>query len=159
MTPAAIQDAVQGRRMVLQRLIAAPVAAVWAAWTDASALPRWWGPNGFTCKTREIDLRQGGLWRFDMIGPDGTVYPNRHRYTLYETQSRICYILDDDDTDGSMGPKNVTIQFEPQGNTTRLTLTMDFADETAAEFARNFGAVELGYETLDKLAQFVIRHD
>ncbi len=47
------------RTMVIERVIAAPRAAVWAAWSDPAALPRWWGPDGFSCRTRRIDLRAG----------------------------------------------------------------------------------------------------
>ena len=37
---------IDDRTMVLERVIAAPVARVWAAWSDPAALPRWWGPAG-----------------------------------------------------------------------------------------------------------------
>ncbi|HMS95911.1 MAG TPA: SRPBCC domain-containing protein, partial [Tabrizicola sp.] len=56
------------RSMVISRVIRAPLAAVWAAWWDAESLPKWWGPDGFSCRTARIDLREGGEWVFDMIG-------------------------------------------------------------------------------------------
>jgi uncharacterized protein YndB with AHSA1/START domain len=68
-----------GRAMVMQRLIRAPREVVWGAWMNPEALPRWWGPDGFSCRTKRIDLRAGGEWVFDMIAPDGTVFPNHHR--------------------------------------------------------------------------------
>ena len=71
---------VAGRTMVLQRVIKAPRPVVWGAWTNPDTLPRWWGPDGFSCRTKRIDLRTGGEWVFDMIAPDGTVFPNHHRY-------------------------------------------------------------------------------
>ena len=61
------------RTMVISRVIAAPVATVWGAWWNAESLPHWWGPDGFSCRTARIDLRAGGEWVFDMIGPDGRV--------------------------------------------------------------------------------------
>lgn len=141
------------RAMVLERMIEAPVAAVWAAWSDPKALPEWWGPDGFSCRTKRIDLREGGEWVFDMIGPDGTVYPNHHRYTRVLPRSRIDYTLHW----GEDGPKHAdaSAAFEAEGGRTKVTLTMIFA--TAAEFeeAKGFGAIELGYQTLAKLAAFV----
>ena len=54
---------------------------VWGAWMNPETLPQWWGPEGFSCRTKRIDLRAGGEWVFDMIAPDGTVFPNHHRYS------------------------------------------------------------------------------
>ncbi|SFU22540.1 SRPBCC domain-containing protein, partial [Mesorhizobium sp. YR577] len=68
------------RTMVLQRVIRAPRAVVWNTWMNPETLPQWWGPDGFSCRTKRIDLRTGGEWVFDMIGPDGTVFPNHHLY-------------------------------------------------------------------------------
>src|SRR5688572_23741714 len=65
------------REVVLTRLIKARRETVFAAWTDPKHLPVWFGPAGFTIETKEIDVRVGGRWRFDMIAPDGAVYPNR----------------------------------------------------------------------------------
>ncbi len=142
-----------GRVMEITRVIAAPVARVWAAWVDADALPRWWGPDGFTCRTHEIDLRQGGQWRFDMLGPDGTVWPNRHRYTAHVPERRIDYILDADDDAGS--GKVVRVTFAPEEGGTRVTLHMTFPSAAEVEMARGFGAEALGLQTLGKLARAV----
>ena len=63
--------AVADRTMLIERVIKAPVSVVWGAWINPEALPQWWGPDGFSCRTKRIDLRTGGEWVFDMIGPDG----------------------------------------------------------------------------------------
>src|SRR5690606_24231790 len=55
---------VAGRTMLLQRVIRAPRAVVWGAWMNAETLPQWWGPDGFSCRTKRIDLRSGGEWVF-----------------------------------------------------------------------------------------------
>jgi uncharacterized protein YndB with AHSA1/START domain len=142
-----------GRTMVLQRLIRAPRAVVWGAWMNAASLPAWWGPDGFTCRTARIDLRAGGEWVFDMIGPDGTVYPNHHRYAEVRPNERIGYTLHW----GENGPKHADAwaSFEETEGATRVTLAMVFA--TAAEFeaAKGFGAEALGLQTLGKLARFI----
>jgi uncharacterized protein YndB with AHSA1/START domain len=139
--------------MVLERKIDAPVGAVWATWFDPASLPDWWGPEGFSCRTTRIDLREGGEWVFDMIGPDGMVYPNHHQYTRVEPQSRIDYRL----LWGENGPKHAdaSVRFESVGGGTRVTLAMTFL--TAEEYAqaKAFGAVELGQQTLGKLAKAV----
>lgn len=67
----------EDRTLTLSRLINAPRALVWQAWTDPAHLPRWWGPQGFSNSVDEIDVRPGGVWRFVMTGPDGVGYKNR----------------------------------------------------------------------------------
>ncbi|WP_324752525.1 SRPBCC family protein [Roseovarius sp. Pro17] len=141
------------RSMVLQRVIKAPRAAVWGAWTNPETLPQWWGPDGFSCVTKRIDLQAGGEWVFDMVGPDGKVFPNHHRFGEIKAEDRICYEL----LWGENGPKHADVwaTFEDEDGTTKVTLGMVFS--TAAEFqeAKGFGAVELGLQTLGKLARSV----
>lgn len=141
------------RTMVLRKLIRAPRAVVWNAWMNPETLPQWWGPEGFSCRTSRIDLRQGGEWVFDMIAPDGTVFPNHHRYGEVRPEERFGYTL----LWGENGPKHADAwaSFEDQDGFTLVTLGMVFC--TAAEFheAKGFGAIELGYETLAKLERFV----
>ncbi len=141
------------RTMVLQRVIRAPRSLVWAAWMNPETLPLWWGPEGFSCRTQRIDLRKGGEWVFDMIAPDGTVFPNHHLYNEVRPQERIGYSLHW----GENGPKHADAwaSFEDQDGATKVTLGMVFS--TAAEFqqAKGFGAEELGQQTLGKLERFV----
>lgn len=145
--------AIAERTMILQRVIQAPKSIVWGAWMNAETLPQWWGPDGFSCRTKRIDLRTGGEWVFDMIGPDGTVFPNHHLYHEVLPEDRIGYAL----LWGENGPKHADAwaSFEEEGGATKVTLGMVFS--TAAEFqeAKGFGAVELGQQTLGKLERFI----
>lgn len=147
--------------MRIERVIAAPRAVIWRAWTTPESLPLWWGPEGYSCRTKRIDLRTGGEWVFDMIGPDGTVYPNHHRYHRMEEEAGISYSL----LWGEDGPKHADadVTFDEVGTdggdgadaTTRITLTMVLASEDECRAAKAFGAEALGQETLAKLARFI----
>ena len=154
MTTTPAEDDAADRTMVLERVIKAPRNAVWKAWMNPDTLPQWWGPDGFSCRTKRIDLKPGGEWVFDMIGPDGTVYPNHHLYHEIIDGERFTYSL----LWGESGPKHADawVTFEAEGGATRVTLSMVFA--TAAEFqnAKGFGAVELGQQTLGKLERFIL---
>ena len=140
------------RTMVIERIIPAPARLVYAAWADPDCLPQWWGPDGFSCRTARIDLRAGGEWVFDMIAPDGTVFPNHHRFSRFEP-SGIDYTLHW----GENGPKHAeaTATFEDLGGKTKVTLSMIFVTVEEYENAKGFGAVELGLQTLGKLAAIV----
>lgn len=141
------------RTMVLRRVIKAPRAVVWGAWVNPETLPVWWGPEGFSCRTDRIDLRSGGEWVFDMIAPDGTVFPNHHRYAEVLPEHRIGYTLHW----GENGPKHADAwaTFEEAGGATTVTLGMVFSSAAEFQDAKGFGAVELGMQTLGKLARFV----
>lgn len=145
--------AVTVRTMILQRVIRAPRSVVWGAWMNPETLPQWWGPDGFSCRTRRIDLRTGGEWVFDMIGPDGTVFPNHHLYGEVRPQERFGYAL----LWGENGPKHADAwaAFEERDGATEVTLGMVFSTEAEFREARGFGAAELGQQTLGKLERFV----
>lgn len=138
------------RTLTLTRLIAASPDKVWRCWTDPALLPRWFGPEGFSCRTKEIDLRPGGLWRFDMTGPDGRVWPNRHRYDRMEPRTRIEFRMDADDD--AAPPMQVTVTLTAEGGGTRLTQVILFPDAQARATALSFGADRLGAQTHAKLA-------
>uniref|UniRef100_UPI0025EE1308 SRPBCC family protein n=1 Tax=uncultured Nitratireductor sp. TaxID=520953 RepID=UPI0025EE1308 len=144
---------VAGRTMVLQRVIQAPRTMVWRNWMNAETLPQWWGPDGFSCRTKRIDLQTGGEWLFDMIAPDGTVFPNHHLYTEIQPEERIAYTL----LGGENGPKHADAwaSFEDQDGATNVTLGMVFSTEAEFQEAKGFGAIELGLQTLGKLERFV----
>lgn len=141
------------RTLVIQRTIHAPRRVVWGAWFNAEALPQWWGPDGFTCRTDRVDLREGGEWVFDMIAPDGTVFPNHHKYTRVQPQSRIDYVLHW----GYGGPKHADawVVFKDSGKDTIVTLRMTFVTQKEHDAAVAYHAVELGQQTLGKLARFI----
>ena len=139
----------QNRQITLTRLIAAPPETVWRCWTDPAILPQWFGPEGYCCTTKEIDLREGGLWRFDMIGPDGTVWANRHRFTLHQPPHRIEFLMDADSDDDT--PFEVVVTLAPEHGGTRLTQTMTFPTQDARDGALAYGADRLGQTTLAKL--------
>ncbi len=141
------------RKITIAREIAASPETVWRCWTDPEVLPRWLGPDGYSCHTKEIDLAEGGIWRFDMIGPDGTIFPNRHRITRHERPHRIEFLLDADD-DGEP-PMQVLVSIEPTDNGCRLTQTITFPTPEARNGALGYGADKLGLQTLGKLAAMV----
>lgn len=141
------------RTMVIERMIAAPRTAVWGAWINRDTLPQWWGPDGFSCRTARIDLRTGGEWLFDMIGPEGTVYPNHHRYVEVREPGFIAYTL----LWGEDGPRHADamVTMEEVDGGTRVTMAMVFITPEEFTAAKDFGAIELGLQTLGKLARFI----
>jgi uncharacterized protein YndB with AHSA1/START domain len=46
--------------LALDRVIKAPRATVWNAWTDPAAFARWWIPAPLRCRVEQLDVRPGG---------------------------------------------------------------------------------------------------
>jgi len=143
------------REIVMSRVIDAPRDLVFEAWSDPKHLPQWFGPKGFTIETHEMDVRVGGIWRFNMVAPDGTVYPNRMRFRRIERPSlmEMDHGADQDDDPGMF---RFTITFAEQSNGKTVLTLRQLASTTAQrDHMIGFGAVEYGYQTLDKLAAYV----
>ena len=88
-TNAALSQRALDREIVLSRVIDARRDVVFSAWTDPKHLPSWFGPTGFKIEIKEIDISVGGLWRFDMIAPDGQRFTNRMKFRRIERPTLI----------------------------------------------------------------------
>jgi uncharacterized protein YndB with AHSA1/START domain len=141
------------REIVLVRVLDAPREAVFAAWTDADAFCQWFGPDGFTCTVREMDVRNGGRARFDMTSGDGTVFTNRFDYVEIVPSERL--VMDHgSDTDDDPARFRVTVSFDEQADgKTVVTLRQLHPTVEQRDAGIGFGAVELGLQTMQKLAR------
>lgn len=145
------------REILISRVFDAPRELVFKAWTDVRHISEWWGPNGFTTTTSNMDLRPGGDWRFVMHGPDGRDYNNRVRFLEVAEPERLVYEHGDYD-DSEVEPLNmhVTVNFDEQDGKTELTLRMRFITvEERDRVVREYGAVEGGQQTLERLAEHI----
>ncbi|WP_163409731.1 SRPBCC family protein [Flavobacterium ajazii] len=55
----------------INREFSAPVANVWAAWTEPEILDQWWAPAPFKSKTKKMEFKEGGQRLYAMISPEG----------------------------------------------------------------------------------------
>lgn len=143
------------REIVIDRLVDATRELVWKAWTQLEHLERWWGPDGFTTTTREIDVRPGGAWRFIMHGPDGVDYRNRIIFHEVTPPAQLVY-AHDDDGEGASGEFLTTVTFEDISGKTRVTMRSQFASKAERDrVVEEFGAIEGGKQTLARLAEYL----
>ena len=127
--------------------------------TDPKYLAQFWGPTGFTSTVREMDPRPGGVFRIDMRGPDGCIYPCKGIYREVVEPERIVYFGEPDGGHGCGGwlpPRAlVTISFAAHDGKTMLTINTRF--EAAAD---RDAAVKMGFNSgwassLDRLADLL----
>ena len=111
------------RELVLTRLIDAPRAAVFRAWTDPDLLKRWFAPRPYTTPVAELDVRPGGASLVVMRSPEGREIPNRGVYLEVVENERL--VFTDAYTQAwepSQKPfMTVILTFEDEGGRTRYT--------------------------------------
>ncbi|QCP14819.1 polyketide cyclase [Pseudoduganella umbonata] len=137
-------------RIVSTRMLAAPRARVFAAFSDPEQLAQWWGPEGFTSTFQGFDFAPGGAWTFVMHGPDGTTYPNESHFVEIVPEERIVF------DHVSSHTFRATFEFSDAGDQTRLLWTMHFGDPAECAKVARFvaGANE---QNLDRLAALLAR--
>jgi len=126
---------VKGEREILSsRTFAAPRARVWEAWLDPVQLSQWWGPDGFTTTTLELDLRVGGMWRFVMHGPDGANYPSECEFTEVVPMERVSVRMTGGKDDGRRVQMERTMTWEEVDGGTRMSIHMTFPTQDERDF-------------------------
>ena len=145
------------KEVIVTRGVAASLDRAFAAWADPAQIVQWFGPEGFTLATHEIDIRPGGRWRFDMIAPDGTAFSNRITFLRIEP-SRLIEADHGADADDDPDRFRLLVTFDAQDNgKTVVTLRQMHPTPERRGIVIGFGAVEFGGQTLDKLARHVER--
>jgi uncharacterized protein YndB with AHSA1/START domain len=136
--------------LVWERTFDAPRALVWAAFTDPDRIPRWWGPHGSTATVVEMDVRQGGRWRFISRAPDRDDVPFMGEYLEVEPPETFkqTFIVDIDGMREHVGVETYT--FEDVGGKTKLTSRSHFGTLEALEGALATGMIAGGVETWDR---------
>ena len=146
------------REIVLVKVLKHPREKVFAAWMDEKALAQWYGPEGLEIESHEADIREGGFWRFDMVGIfEGREqrFPNLMRFVEIVPNERIVIDYGSDDPDDAQRFKmTVTFDVQDDGKTV-LTLRQLHPTRERRQIVIGFGAVEYGQQTLDKLAAWL----
>lgn len=150
MTPQT-QEPIADREISLSRHFDAPPELVWRALTESEHVAHWFGPNGFTITTKEMDVRVGGVWRFIMHGPDGVDYPNLVTYHTVRKPELLEYTHSDDGGERSFEASMTLVAVD---GGTELTLRQVHPTKAVRDYVvREIGAIEGGKQTLARLAE------
>ena len=134
--------------ITLKRHIKAPPAKVFAAWTQAEKLVRWFGPYETLMETMkaELDVRPGGKYRASFRTQDGEYHEVGGEYREVVPEQRLQFTWAWHTT--KERESLVTITMTPDGQGTMLTLLHEqLFDQKAADGLKH------GWTgTLEKLA-------
>jgi len=142
--------------MELTRIVRAPRALVWQAWTKVEMLQEWWGPMHFTNPRCEVDMRVGGAIHIDMRAPDGTIYPMGGEFEQIVPPERLVFLTSalDEDRDPIFTNRNTVVFREVEGGT-EISIHTRVIDAKAAAWQYLKGMREGWSSSLDKLAAFI----
>ena len=145
------------REIVIARVVDADRETAFQAWTDPAQIAQWFGPDGFRIETHEADIRPGGVWRFDMVAPDGKKFSSRMDFLKVESPSLI-EVTYGSDADDDPERFRMLVTFDAQENgKTLITLRQMHPTPQRRAAVIAFGAAEYGAQTLEKLADHVAR--
>ena len=116
---------------------------------------KWFDPEGFTCKTHDIDIGAGGIWRFEMLASDGNSYGDGMELVRIDAPELIEAVHGGDEEDDPNRFRMLVTFYEQSNGKTWVTLRQMHPTPENRKFAIGFGAVELGTQTLSKLAEHV----
>ena len=138
--------------LTLKRRINARCEKIYAAWTDPQKIVHWFGPSTVRegSLQAETDLRVGGRFRLSFQNEGGEYFQVGGVYREIVPNARLVFSWAWHSTPER--ESQVTVQLEPEGGGTLLTLHHEqFFDETARDnHARGWA------ELLDKLEKYSV---
>ncbi len=105
--------------IIMTRDFDAPRELVFRAYTDPTLVPRWWGPGSLTTTVDQMDVRQGGIWRYVQRDPAGNEFAFRGVYHSIISPERVVTTIEFEGLPGHIGLQ--TLILEDLDGKTRVT--------------------------------------
>lgn len=141
----------------LVRMIEAPRAKLFKAWTDPELLRRWFAPLPYTTPVAELDVRPGGASLIVMRAPDGTEFSNKGVYLEVVENEKL--VLTDAYTKAWVPSEKpfmtVIVTFEDAGGQTRYRACVRHWTRADREAHEAMGFAEGWGQCADQLARLV----
>jgi len=141
------------RELVMTRVFHAPRSMVFDALTKPELLKRWYVMTGWSMVLCEIDLREGGAWRFVTRRPDGKEIGQFGVYREIVPSERI--VNTESWEDWNPGELLVTTVLVEQGGKTTFTSTLLFPTQEVRDMLIKAGMTSGAVETFDKLEELL----
>jgi uncharacterized protein YndB with AHSA1/START domain len=135
----------------IKRVIKAPRAHVYAAWTDPAQLKQWFGPE--EVQTRELiaEVRVGGKFRWDLTNSEGEEMTIHGEYRELKPNRKIVFTWRwKDDEAWEDHDSIVTVELDDIDDGTELRLTHEQLPNEESRDGHNRGWKSV----LDKLEKF-----
>lgn len=147
------------KTLVAERSFTAPLEKVWAAWTKSELLEKWWAPLPWQARTKSFEFKEGGKWHYCMEGPEGEKHWGMNTYLLIVPEASFTAVDSFCDEAGIVNEELPTshwdIQFDEEGDVTKVTVTNTYPNAEALETVTNMGMKEGFNQGLDQLEELL----
>ncbi|HEX3374223.1 MAG TPA: SRPBCC domain-containing protein [Edaphobacter sp.] len=107
--------------LMISRTYPASVERVFKAWTDANQLGQWFAPTDDYTTKATVDLQVGHEYRIAITHKGGNVHIILGTYRLIDPPRKLVYTWRWEG--GPMADTLVTVDFAPEGEATKVTIT------------------------------------
>jgi uncharacterized protein YndB with AHSA1/START domain len=135
----------------IKRVLRAAPPAVFAAFSDSSALAKWFGPRGFRIPSLDFQPRVGGSYRIEMQPPKGDPFSLTGEFREVGPPARLSYTFVWEDPDPDDMETLVVLSFRDLGGSTEVSLSQGPFKTKARRALHRDGWTD----SLDKLEQLV----
>ena len=134
------------------RVINAPRARVYEAWTKPEQITKWFAPKPFQLIVNKMDFRSGGKFAMAMRGPNGEDFPFTGTYREIVPPAKLSWTgeFPGDPVDNM----TTVVTFEEEGSKTKLHARQTFNVMTATVKHATAGAKQGWTLTLNQLTEF-----
>jgi uncharacterized protein YndB with AHSA1/START domain len=123
--------------LLISRTYPASVERVFKAWTDANQLGQWFAPTDDYTTKASVDLKVGHEYRIAITHKGGNVHTILGTYRLIDPPRKLVYTWRWEG--GPMADTLVTVDFAPDGNATKVTITHEQFTNTEDRDKHNEG--------------------
>lgn len=155
-----IRKDLANKKLYVVRRFKAPAALVWRAWTESQLLEQWWAPKPYRAITKSMDFREGGLWLYYMLSPEGEKHWCRLDYlsiALHDYYTAKDAFCDEQGTPNTIAPsmqwKN---KFVAENEETKVVVEITFEKEEDIDKIIEMGFSEgftMAHGNLDELLE------
>ncbi len=137
----------------LEMVPALPVAPprLFTAFIDPDELTKWFGPEGFSVGSLDLDGRAGGTYRIEMQPPDGDPFYLGGEFREVDPPGRLAFTFVYEDPDPDDVETLVELSLRDRGESTEVVFTQGpFKTEARRELHRDGWT-----DSFDRLAQVI----
>ncbi|WP_430402695.1 SRPBCC family protein [Fluviicola sp.] len=148
----------ENKTIEVKREFAAERSLVWDAYTKQEILDQWWAPKPWKAKTKSMDFKEGGVWLYAMVSPEGEEHWAIVDYTKIQVPELFAGLDAFTDKDGNikkeMPRSKWEVSFEDKDEHTEVKIHISYDDLAQLEATIAMGFKEglsMAMENLDEL--------
>lgn len=140
----------------MSRVFNAPRELVWKAMTDPQHMAQWWGPRQYTTLVEQMDVREGGAYRYIHTNDAGERHVFYGTFLQMVPPERLSYTFEYEPWAGHASTDTIYLE-ELENGKTKVTSVTTFNNIEDMEGMLQSGMEEGSTESWDRLEELLER--